>query len=78
MTMQRALCIGVNMDNLNIRIIEIGGSFLILAVFIVLFALVGYLPELKSWSNLLYVALVIGYTAVVSLFGFKMAPYLSQ
>ncbi len=66
------------MDNLNITIIEVGGSILILAVFIALFAFTGSLPELKPWSNILYVVLVLGYTAVRCLFGLKMAPYLSQ
>ncbi len=66
------------MDNLTIRIIEIGGSILILAVFIGFFALAGTLPELKSWTNMAYVVLFLGYTAVMCLFGLKMAPYLSQ
>jgi hypothetical protein len=66
------------LDNLNIRVIEIGGSLLILAIFIALFAFAGYLPDLKPWSNILYVLLVLCYTAVMSLFGVKMAPYLSQ
>ncbi len=66
------------MDNLNIRIIEIGGSILILAVFIALFAFAGSSPELKPWSNIVYVVLFLGYTAVMCLFGLKMSPYLSE
>jgi len=66
------------LDNLQIRIIEIGGSILILAVFIALFALVGSSAGLKPWSNLEYVVLFLGYTATMCLFGLKMAPYLSQ
>ncbi|HTY90892.1 MAG TPA: hypothetical protein VMC84_06910 [Methanocella sp.] len=65
------------MNDLNIKIIEVGGSILILAVFIALLVIVGSLPELKTWSNILYVVLFLGYTAVMSLFGLKMAPYLS-
>ena len=66
------------MDNLNIRIVEIGGSILFLAIFIALFAFVGSSLELKPWSNILYVVLFLGYTATMCLFGLKMAPYLSQ
>jgi hypothetical protein len=66
------------LDNLNVRVIEIGGSFLILAVFIALFALVRSVPDIASWSNILYVLLVLGYTAVMCFFGLKMSPYLSQ
>jgi len=65
------------LNDLNIKIIEVGGSILILAVFIALLVIVGSLPELKTWSNILYVVLFLGYTAVMSLFGLKMAPYLS-
>ncbi len=66
------------MDNLRIRIIEIGGTILILAIFIALFAIIGYQPELKPYSNILYVVLLLGYTAAMCLFGLKLSPYLSD
>ncbi|AFC99808.1 hypothetical protein Mtc_1052 [Methanocella conradii HZ254] len=66
------------MDIRDIRFIEIGGSILILLVFIGLFALVGFMPQLKPWSNILYVVLFLAYTAAMCLFGLKLAPYLSE
>jgi hypothetical protein len=62
--------------NVDIRVIEIGGSLLLTAVFIGLFALVGEIA--KPWSNFGYVLLLLVFTAVMSLFGTKLAPYLSQ
>ena len=64
--------------DVNIRVIEIGGSILILAVFIALFAFVGSISELKPWMNIIYVLLLLAFTAAMSIFGLKLAPYLSQ
>jgi hypothetical protein len=64
--------------DVDIKVIEIGGTFLILAVFIALFAVVGYLPELKPWSNILYVVLFLAFTAAMCLFGLKLSPRLSE
>ncbi len=65
------------MDIRGIRLVEIGGSILILGVFIALFALVGALPGLKPWSNILYTVLFLAYTVAMCIFGLKLAPYLS-
>jgi len=51
--------------DVDIKVIEIGGTFLILAVFIALFAVVGYFPEFKPWSNILYVVLFLAFTAKI-------------
>jgi hypothetical protein len=64
--------------DVDIKVIEIGGTFLILAIFIALFAVVGYLPELKPWSNILYVVLFLAFTAAMCLFGLKLSPRLSE
>lgn len=65
------------LNDLNIRIVEVGTTVIVLAVFIALFAIVGYLPELKALSNILYVVLFLGYATIMCLFGLKMSPYLS-
>jgi hypothetical protein len=62
--------------NVDIRVIEIGGSLLITAIFIGIFALVREFAG--AWSNFGYVLLLLVFTAVMSFFGTKLAPYLSQ
>ncbi len=62
--------------NVDIRVIEIGGSLLITAVFIALFALVRQVAG--AWSNFGYVLLLLAFAAVMSFFGMKLAPYLNQ
>jgi len=62
--------------SVNIKVIEIGGSILIMAVFIALFALVREVAG--AWSNFGYVLLLLAFTAVMSYFGMKLAPYLNQ
>jgi hypothetical protein len=61
--------------SIDIRVIEIGGSLLILAIFIALFALVGEFAG--AWSNVGYVVLLVAFTAVISLFGWVLAPRLN-
>jgi hypothetical protein len=62
--------------NVDIKVIEIGGSLLITAVFIALFALVREVAG--AWSNFGYVLLLLAFTVVMSIFGTKLAPYLNQ
>jgi len=62
--------------NVDIRVIEIGGSLLITAVFIALFALVGTVAA--AWSNIGYALLLLAFTAVMSYFGIMLAPYLNK
>jgi len=63
-----------HLDNVNIKLVEFGGSIAILAVFIGLFALTQNF--LGQWSNLGYVAIIGLFAIVISLFGLKLAPYL--
>ncbi len=62
--------------NVDIRVFEIGGSLLITAVFIALFALVREVAG--AWSNIGYVLLLLAFTATMSFFGMRLAPYLNQ
>jgi hypothetical protein len=62
--------------NVDIRVFEIGGSLLITAIFIALFALVREVAG--AWSNVGYVVLLLTFTAVMSYFGVRLAPYLNQ
>jgi hypothetical protein len=64
--------------DVDIKVIEIGGTFLILAVFIALFAFAGTIPEIKPWSNIIYVVLFLAFTAAMCLFGLKLSPRLSE
>lgn len=66
------------MSNVDIKVIEIVGSFVILAVFIVLFALVGSIDVIKQWSNFGYVAVFIAFIVAMCIFGMKLAPRLSH
>lgn len=63
-----------SLDNVNIKLIEFGGSIVILAAFIALFALTQNL--FGQWSNLGYIAIITAFTVVISLFGLRLAPYL--
>lgn len=74
---------GALMSELDIRVIEIGGTFSILAIFIVLFALVKpvlstFTQDYESWANLAYVLIFLVFTVTMSLFGLKLSPRLSQ
>ncbi len=62
------------LDNVNIKLIEFGVSIVILAVFIALFALAESI--FGQWTNLGYIAIIVAFTVVISLFGMKLAPYL--
>lgn len=62
--------------NVDIKVTEIGGSLLITAIFIALFALVREVAG--AWSNIGYVVLLLAFTATMCFFGMKLAPYLSQ
>jgi uncharacterized membrane protein len=71
------------MSELDIRVIEIVGTFSILAIFIVLFALVqpvlsSITQDYQPWANVAYVLIFLGFTAVMSFFGLKLSPRLSQ
>jgi len=66
------------LSELDIKVIEIVGSFTILAVFIILFALVGSIPFIKDWTNIAYVLVFLGFIASMCLFGLKLSPRLSQ
>lgn len=65
----------LQLSNVDIKVIEIGGSFAILTVFIVLFALVKEIAG--AWSNILYVVVFLGFIAAICVFGLKLSPYLS-
>ena len=74
---------GALMSELDIRVIEVGGTFCILAIFIVLFALVK--PVLSTFTqdygplaNLAYVLIFLVFTVTMSMFGLKLSPRLSQ
>ena len=62
------------LDNVNIKLIEFGGSIVILGIFITCFALAE--TVLGQWANLGYIAIIIAFTVVISLFGLKLAPYM--
>lgn len=62
------------LDNINIKLIEFGGSIVLLGIFIALIALSETM--LGQWANLGYVAIIIGFTIGISLFGLKMTPHL--
>ncbi len=64
------------MSKVDIKFIEIGVSFIILAVFIGLFALARELPGLSSYTNLVYALILLAFTIVISLWGMKLAPSL--
>lgn len=64
------------MSNIDIRFIEIGVSLIILTVFIGLFALVGQIPGVSSYSNIAYALIFLAFTIVISLWGMKLAPNL--
>jgi hypothetical protein len=63
-----------HLDNVNIKLIEFGVSIVILAGFIALFALAEGI--FGQWTNLGYIAIIVAFTVVISLFGMKLAPYL--
>ncbi len=65
-----------NLAKLDIKVIEIVGSFAILAIFIVLFALVNQIAG--AWSNIAYVLVFLAFTVVMCLFGLKLSPRLSN
>jgi hypothetical protein len=63
-----------SLDNVNIKLIEFGVSIVILAIFIALFALAENI--FGQWANLGYIAIIIAFTVVISLFGLRLAPHL--
>lgn len=66
----------LNLSKLDIKVIEIVGSFAVLAIFIVLFALVKqFAGEL---SNIAYVLVFLAFTVAMCLFGLKLSPRLSD
>ncbi|HMK46565.1 MAG TPA: hypothetical protein VK436_08050 [Methanocella sp.] len=62
------------MDNVNIKLIEFGVSFFILAIFIALTALAEDI--FGQWSNIAYIAIILAFVVVISLFGLKISNYL--
>ena len=62
------------MDNVNIKLVEFGVSFFILAVFIALTALAEDI--FGQWSNMAYIAIILAFVVVISLFGLKISNYL--
>jgi hypothetical protein len=64
------------MSKVDIKFIEIGVSFVILVVFIGLFALARELPGLSSYTNVVYAVIFLAFTIVISLWGIKLAPSL--
>lgn len=66
----------LNLSKLDIKVIEIVGSFVILATFIVLFAFVNQIAG--SWSNIAYVLVFLAFTAAMCLFGLQLSPRLSD
>jgi hypothetical protein len=62
--------------SLNVNLIEFGVSILILALFIALCAVAR--DAAGQWANLFYLATVIGFTVVMCLFGWKLAPLLYE
>ena len=64
------------MVNIDIKYIEIVVSFVILAVFIGLFAYVGQIPGLESYVNIAYALIFLAFTIVISLWGMWLAPSL--
>jgi len=62
------------LDSVNIKLIEFGVSFLILAVFIALTALAEDI--FGQWSNMAYIAIIFGFVVIISLFGLKISNYL--
>ena len=66
----------LNLGKLDIKVIEIVGSFAILAIFIVLFSLVKQIAG--EWSNIAYVLVFLAFTVVMCLFGLKLSPRLSD
>jgi hypothetical protein len=74
---------GALMSELDIRVIEIVGTFSFLAIFIVLFALVkpvvsSFTQDYQPWANIAYVLIFLAFTATMSFFGLKLSPRLSQ
>ena len=64
------------MSKVDIKFIEICVSFIILVVFIGLFALARELPGLSSYTNVVYAVIFLAFTIVISLWGIKLAPSL--
>jgi hypothetical protein len=64
------------MSKVDIKFIEIGVSFVILVVFIGLFALAKELPGLSSYTNIVYALIFLAFTIVISLWGMWLAPSL--
>lgn len=64
------------MSKVDIKFIEIGVSFIILVVFIGLFALTRELPGLSQYTNVAYALIFLAFTIVISLWGMKLAPSL--
>ena len=64
------------MSKVDIKFIEIGVSFIILVVFIGLFALARELPGLSSYTNIAYALIFFAFTIVICLWGMKLAPSL--
>jgi len=62
------------LDNVNIKLIEFGVSFFILAIFIALTALAEDI--FGQWSNIAYIAIILAFVVVISLFGLKISNYL--
>ncbi len=66
----------LNLAKLDIKVIEIVGSFAILAIFIILFALVK--QTAGEWSNIAYVLVFLAFTVIMCAFGLKLSPRLSD
>jgi hypothetical protein len=64
------------MIKVDIKFIEIGVSFIILVVFIGLFAMARELPGMSSYTNIVYALTFLAFTIVISLWGIKLAPSL--
>lgn len=64
------------LSELDIKVIEIVGSFAILAVFIILFALVKQIAG--PWSNIAYVLVFLAFISAMCVFGLKLSPRLSN
>lgn len=61
-----------NLSDVKFKLTEVGLAVGVLAVFIALFAVVEEFAG--TWSSIVYILLLLGFTVIISLIGMMLAP----
>jgi hypothetical protein len=65
------------LSDTNIKLVEIGITFFVLAVFIALFVVVSNIARTEPWVNIVYILLILAYAVVMSFVGYKLSPHIN-